>query len=284
MPKVKEIVTHIGPAHRDEFVAVGLLLAGLNPTLPVYRREPSQKDLDDPCVLVVDVGGSFDLEKGNLDHHQLSREHAPVCSITQVLHYLKIDLGLARNVWNWLVPSEQLDSKGPYEVAKAYGMPSEAVFAMQSPVEVAILNLFSKCSAALPGDFVHKAMFEVGESNLMYLENVQRRLARLSKEALFSEIGDVRILNTTSIPGDEQPSLGVEMFLKESPSKNETEVVVSRDDRGDGLTLFRRNNSPKIDFSKLEGKPGVVFAHKGGFIAKVTADADWRDMILDAYV
>ena len=51
----------------------------------------------------------------------------------------------------------------------------------------------------------------------------------------------------------------------------EIAVSISKDDRGDGWTLYRYDDDPRVDFSVLAGHPDIVFAHKGGFIAKTKA-------------
>lgn len=70
--------------------------------------------------------------------------------------------------------------------------------------------------------------------------------------------------------------MGLEIFLKD---REDVAITITRDDRGDGYSLFRRNDRPRVDFSRIEGLEGVVFAHKGGFVAKVTADADVKSLI-----
>ncbi len=40
---------------------------------------------------------------------------------------------------------------------------------------------------------------------------------------------------------------------------------------GKGWSLYRFNDHPAVDFSVLEGDPAILFAHKGGFIAKTSA-------------
>jgi hypothetical protein len=45
-------------------------------------------------------------------------------------------------------------------------------------------------------------------------------------------------------------------------------VSLSWDERGNGWSLYRFNDDPRIDFSVLEGDSAISFAHKGGFIAK----------------
>ena len=275
------VVTHPGPSHRDEFVAISLILAKW-PEVKVFRREPTPEDMASSNVLVVDVGGQFDPVQGNLDHHQLGRDADPCCSITQVLRYLAVDLEKAREIWGWLAPSEVLDSKGPFALASQLGMKADDLFRLQSPIEAAALEIFSRASAVAPGDVLHSLMVEVGKHHLDYYGKVSARLKELTEKASFALVGDMKVLDTTFIPGNESPSLGVELWLKSQSSTSDVDVVVSRDDRGTGLTLFRRGNSPKIDFSQLEGRDHVVFAHKGGFIAKIKYGSPWRDLVYAA--
>jgi len=50
-------------------------------------------------------------------------------------------------------------------------------------------------------------------------------------------------------------------------------VCVSRSDRaGESWMLYRYDDHPAVDFSRLEGNSCVIFAHKGGFIAKLDAN------------
>jgi hypothetical protein len=282
--EIREIVTHPGPAHRDEFIACSLLL-GVYPALPVYRREPTEEDLLDPAIIVVDVGGQFDLHLRNFDHHQLPRDAEPTCAITQVCKWLNIDLPTARALWSWLEAAEILDSKGPVALAKKYGIRGDDLHKMISTIESTVVDLFSTCSAALPGDLLHRLMLQVGKTNLDYLELVQERMALLEKNVKFYTLpapngGKVRVVDTTFLPGTDKPALGVEVFLKQRTSA-ETDVVVSNDDRGTGLTLFRRQAAEGVvDFSLLEGNSEVLFAHKGGFIAKThSQDVDWRILV-----
>ena len=85
---IELILTHPGGSHKDEFLACCLLAARHG--VPIVRREPEQTDLDDPNVLVVDVGGEHEPARGNFDHHQFPRDHAPICALSLVLQ----DLGL----------------------------------------------------------------------------------------------------------------------------------------------------------------------------------------------
>jgi hypothetical protein len=60
----------------------------------------------------------------------------------------------------------------------------------------------------------------------------------------------------------------------------EAVISLSWDDRGSGWSLYRYNDAPTVDFSVLEGLPGISFAHKGGFIAK-TRDRVELDVVFE---
>ena len=53
--------------------------------------------------------------------------------------------------------------------------------------------------------------------------------------------------------------------------QSEIHALVYPDRRGNGYGLTRYNDSQRLDFSKIEGHDEVRFAHKRGFVAKVTA-------------
>ena len=65
--EIKTIVTHPGGAHKDDFLACSLLVARHG--VPIFRRDPSEEELADPTIAVVDVGHFHEPEKNNFDHH-----------------------------------------------------------------------------------------------------------------------------------------------------------------------------------------------------------------------
>jgi len=71
MEKIFKIITHDGVFHADDVMAVALIHRLVNPIIPVERtRNISQEDIDNPEVWIVDVGGQYDRELNNYDHHQ----------------------------------------------------------------------------------------------------------------------------------------------------------------------------------------------------------------------
>lgn len=72
MPVYSHIITHSGPFHADDVLAVAILL-DLVPTATVARtRDPQQlkEGVSDPHTVMVDVGWEYDPALRNFDHHQ----------------------------------------------------------------------------------------------------------------------------------------------------------------------------------------------------------------------
>jgi len=66
---IVKIIVHPGIFHPDEAFGVAeLRLLGCN--APVERKNPTQEELDDPMIIVLDVGGRFDVRTNCYDHHQ----------------------------------------------------------------------------------------------------------------------------------------------------------------------------------------------------------------------
>jgi hypothetical protein len=279
-----KIVTHKGQSHRDEFMACCLMLY-YYADLSIERRDCTPADLEDPGILVIDQGGEFEVARGNLDHHQLPRDAAPTCSITKVMEAMcPNSIPLAREVWLWLEFSEWLDSKGPGDTAAHYGMTQDALMATVSPIETTVLRWFQSHEVVSVRSPLHHLMCQIGAEKMEYLDKVQRRLTRLADEASSNLYGNVLALDNTNIDRDDEPTLGVELFIRRNFSNAGPDVIVAQDDRGEGYSLYRRNDSPRVDFSRLEGHEDVTFAHKSGFIAKTTCDASWRELVKLAIV
>ena len=272
-----KIITHPGQAHRDEFMACCLLIAAYKCDR-IERRDATEEDLNDPKVLVLDQGGRHEPELLNFDHHQFDRDADPACSITLILPYLVIEPGQARQIWGWLEFSELLDSKGPFATAEKLGSNPDALFAGVSPIETTVLRWFAEMAYIdLPEqgeNSLFGLMFRIGREKLDYLNDVVERLDYLRENAKVVEVQSLLFLDARCVERTNQPALGLEMFAEELadiPAGRVIAGTITQDDRGDGLSLFRRNDHPGVDFSRLEGRDGVVFAHKGGFIAKLEA-------------
>lgn len=265
------IVTHPGGAHKDDFLACSLL-AHLH-GVPIERREPTEEDLNDPSICVVDVGGEHDPKRSNFDHHQFPRDAPPVCALSLVLQ----EIGLYEDALSfcaWLRTAEWLDTLGPNETAELMGIPRTALSELNSPVDITLLNRFAKHSELKPDNLIYQVMCMVGEDIVSYLRSLRERLDYLKEHGQYWSVEtdgqpiEVLFLEKSDVIAKD-PSFGVYAFI-ESEGKD-IQAMVCPDRRGEGYGLTRYNDSQRLDFSQIESFDDVRFAHKRGFVAKVSA-------------
>lgn len=268
---MKAILTHPGSAHKDDFLACCLLIARY--ALPVWRRDPEPADLDDPGILVVDVGGEHEPARGNFDHHQFPAEHEPVCSLSLVLQHLGLYED-ARTFCEWLEPTEWFDSRGPFATADWLGIERSVVNRLNSPVDITLLRRFAQKRELEPGDPVWEVMRMVGEDLFMYLRTLRERLDYVAAHATVLEVvGDgsrVKVLympRTDPMPDD--PSSGLGRYIEQIGEK--IDGLIYPDRRGAGFGLSRHDDSDRLDFTRIADEADVHFAHARGFVAKTSA-------------
>jgi hypothetical protein len=272
MTRFETILTHPGGAHADEFLACSVLLA-IQP-VPIIRREPTPDDLDRPTTCVVDVGHRHDPALNNFDHHQLPKDHPPTCALSLVLQ----DLGLyddARQFCDWLETAEWLDTRGPVHTAKWLGITTDALARLNSPVQAALLRRFALTARLEAGEPLWEMMRVVGRDIIDYIRSLRERLDFLADHAEFwnLELGgrpaQVLFLPRTD-PMPAEPGFGLDRFIQSRGLGDEVIAMVSPDRRGQGYGLERYRDNPRLDFTRIDGQPGVHFTHARGFVAKTS--------------
>lgn len=272
--KFREILTHPGGAHKDEFLACCVLAASHG--VPIHRREPSDSDMADGSVCVVDVGHRHEPELGNFDHHQLPRDHEPLCSLSLILQ----DLGLyedARCFCDWLEPAEWFDCRGPVDTARWMGVEREVMDRLISPMDVTLLRRFARASTLQAGEPLYEIMRMIGEDLLEYLKTLRSRLNWLAEHAEVWSLdlgkADFRVLfvpRTQPLPLE--PSSGVDRYIASLQDPGVIGMVYP-DRRGKGYGLSRYEDHPHLDFTRIGEEADVHFAHARGFVAKTSATA-----------
>jgi hypothetical protein len=263
------ILTHPGGSHKDELLACSLLAAVHR--VPIVRREPTEADLADPSIAVVDVGGEHASERNNFDHHQFPADHPPICALSLVLQHLGVYED-ARQFCEWLEPAEWFDTRGPNVTAKWLGVDRNAMSRLSSPIDITILRRFAKAKRLEPGEPLWEILSYVGEDLLEYLRDLRSRLNFIAETAEVWSVDDHEVLflpRTEPMP--DEPSFGIGRYL-ESVGKNSTvAALIYPDRRGSGYGLSRHNDHPGYDFTRIEKEPDVHFAHARGFVAKTSA-------------
>ena len=291
-----KIITHAGKAHLDDLMACATAIAHLKiwedtTDVEIERRDPTDAELEDRAVTVLDVGGRYEPTNGNFDHHQLPRG-----SKDSAMTLLAANLGLPNgasiaeynpgdekfpmdsmasfleDAFPWFRRRAELDSCGPFATAKSAGVDWSIVESFLGPFEDIVLSEFEKDPVTIASKLADTIVSKwKAYSNVVPCVNYDRP---------WWGDGDFTIADFTAA-NPEDVEVCSDMITKHVHG-----VVVFHDNRGNGLTLLRLRDDPRIDFTKVKDDKEVIFAHAGGFIAKTRSknlDEAWR-LIESAYI
>lgn len=274
--QIHTIVVHPGQAHRDDFLAACLALAKYRfDVRTIMRQEPSQAMLDDPCVIVLDVGKQLDPEKRNYDHHQLIDENGRP-QVACALHlFVEHELGLtnAFSYFDWFKLTSWMDSQGPFATAREFGW-DQFPFACMSPVESTMLRLFGDQESIEYGSALFLMMVDIGVNLLNHIEGYAEGVKACLQDTYSVSIGKC---TGVVMMGDTGQIKYLNMVQRMYHS--EAAFSITKDDRGDGHCLYRYDDDPRLDFSKLINHQYVIFAHPGGFIAKTVPNLSMDELL-----
>jgi Uncharacterised protein family (UPF0160) len=284
---IRTILTHPGGAHKDDLLAVCVLIA--KHSAPVVRRDPTKEELNDAAVAIVDIGGVHEPERMNFDHHHLPREHAPTCALSLVLEHLGLYQD-AQRFCDWLEPAEWFDSRGPKKTADWLGVPRRAISQLNSPIDITLLRRFAQKTELAAGDPLYEYMRFVGEDLIDYLRVARERIDFAAKNverwsiAHGDDVIEAIFLPRTDPLADE-PSTAVANYIRAESLQQTIAAIVYPDRRGEGYGIGRYEEHPKLDFSRVKDQPDVHFAHKSGFMCKTSATdhGRLRELIVGAW-
>ncbi len=254
-----KIIVHPGSAHKDDFLAVSVLLATLDDAV-VCRCEPTQADLDDPNTYVVDVGMVYDPDRHNFDHHQ---DPALPCAFHLVMQHLGHH-DAAMLMFMWYPHMSMMDVRGPYHTADQLGVDSNVFFATSSPIEGYLLSIFARVESLCARDPLFLFMKELGKDMIDLIDRKLKRFERLKTEAKVVPVKHLKSVFSEISPA---PKLAMELYLR---YLNDDRIVMSitPSNRGEGWELVRLGNNTVVDFLAISGCPEVRFVHASGFLAK----------------
>ncbi len=267
---IHTIITHPGGAHKDDFLAASIMIAVHG--APVLRRDPTEDELNDPHVCVLDIGEKHEPEKSNFDHHQFPRDHVPTCALSLVLK----DLGLyedARLFCDWLEVAEWFDTRGPNKTAEWLGVDRSIVGKLNSPIDISMLQRFAQEEKHESGEPIYELMRYIGEDLIDYLKNVREKIDFVATRVVRWEIAPG--LTALFLPRQEDDipdaSGGLARYILVNGLEDEIAAMVYPDSRGEGYGLARFNDHPRIDFTRIESDADVHFTHNSGFLCKTSA-------------
>ena len=257
--KAQLIITHPGRAHFDEVTAVSLILAVHADTVfRIERREPSQVELDNPDVWVIDIGDRHEPEKHNFDHHQSTDCPAAFVLVAEYLGLLE-----TMSFMPWWHFKDSVDRFGPGKSSMKYHAGDDLV--NQNSVEIWLMASF----ASEPEASLH--MLKAFGAHLI-------ESARMLKKQIdfWKTSSRLVIAGVPAIIGETRESAGLEEFRR--LDENPPDIVISLDRRNKGWRLFRYDGTP-VDFSLISDRPEIAFAHKSGFMAKTKERLAIDDLI-----
>jgi len=277
------IITHPGGAHKDDFLACCILLT--QSPVAIERRDPTEADLEDTNIAVVDIGHQHDPAKSNFDHHQLPRDHVPTCALSLVLQHLGLYED-AREFCSWLEVAEWFDCRGPVDTAEWLGMDRDTLGKLNSPLDITILRRFASQSVHKPGEPIWEIMRMIGQDTVDYITNLRERLDFVADHAEVWEFDNFKALfMPRTDPMPDEASSGLGYHVEKLGMEEEILALVYPDSRGQGYGMRRYNDDPHMEFTQIDAEDDVHFTHARGFIAKTSSDdADrLKALLLQAY-
>ena len=270
--KVRRIVTHGGLPHMDDIMACAIAYAlGVPHDAVIERRNPKPGELESMTVLVLDVGGTHDPEHLDFDHHQRSREEEPKCAFKLFSEWLGVDEEFSM-LFPWYATWNLLDVAGPNVTAAALGTTWDRLEGLvANPLADFVIRRFADDPS-----FRQKVVLTL--SNAIGL--TRRLWKSINEKVVAREVCGLPAGDFTAC-ATEEISRCSDIWIR----LNRPALIISKDNRGEGLTILRCNDDPRLDFSRCAGRPYAAFCHPGGFLVKTRSRGDDPNAIVrDALV
>lgn len=261
LAKVRLIVVHGGIAHLDDIMACALAYAyGVPHNVQIDRRNPTLEELDSPAVLVLDVGGVHDPARLDFDHHQRPRTDEPKCAFKLLGEWLGEDETLSR-LFPWYSVWNVVDVLGPFAAASSMGTTwADIEGLVDNPLADFVVRRFVDDPS-----FRCKTARSLGNGIALTL----RLWSSLEENAVRLELCGLPVADFTACSTEAISRCSDAWIRLNSPA-----CIISKDHRGEGLTILRCNDDPRLDFTRCEGKPYAAFCHPGGFLLKTASRSD----------
>jgi hypothetical protein len=269
---VRLIVVHGGLAHMDDIMSCAIAYAfGVPHDAPIERRNPTPAELDAENVLVMDVGGVHDSARLDFDHHQRAADDEPKCAFRLLAEWLGADAEL-RTLCPWYTAWNYIDVCGTARTAAMFGAPPDALAGLvANPLSDWVIRRFAD-------DPVLRRKLSLSLAN--ELDLTRRCWRSIGPKIVERAIAGLLVADLTCCLTAEISRCSSAWARLHHPA-----CLLMRDSRGEGYSLLRCADDPRIDFSRCAGRPYALFAHPGGFILKTrTKDVDLEAVLADALV
>ena len=290
MKEAKNVVVHGGMCHRDDFMAIGLLkLVGIIGSDTVVRRtNPTQSDLMNPDIPVIDVGGQLDPARNNWDHHQHEENVKDECAFSLLCKNTIVPVeygfeGTFHDLWQdapWHKAVNLRDNLGPDGLARKFGLPFMP-HEVTSPLEGFILGRIGDT------DTFDLKWIELAAALLE--SQLEREIEFRAKEEWLHENGRFQELideehgdmGCCVFIADQKGAFGINPYVaKWGPGKDRVIMTATRDHRSPSWALYRLDAGVgRVNLAKLKDHKDVTFAHPKGFLAIINPEYTWEQLM-----
>lgn len=272
------IVTHgsrgdaklIGGAHADEVYSVALLIAMLQPqSVSIMRREPTQTELADPEIWVLDVGGCYDPYRHNFDHHQMVENNH--CTFSLLLKYFNIEDSF-KFLYTWTDALVVRDTRGPKAMEQMLGLPVGSTVNIPTAVEKMLIHAFGQRSEFHGDDLVIQMLYAMGDSWRRELDESFRWL-EVNKQQ-FNQV-EVRGVPGVIVPTSIVPRPRLITLWRNNMAKHVEWSCCLDESNPNSIRFYRFDDSPSVDFRRLkltqeeEQNYRIIFCHATGFMCVI---------------
>jgi hypothetical protein len=287
-----KVITHSGGAHADDIMAIALLSVHFEVD-PIAMDIVRVSDCDpealrkaefdrlvacDPCApldfYVLDVGKRHEPSLGFFDHHQFAADAPADCAFSLLARHL----GYSDKDFPWMKKMAFLDSKGPYAYFR-----EKVGRKHQSQQELKdLLGDGDSVFEYIPrvANLVPDSMTQFRKAVGMAVDWLSLEVDWIRKRAQNVEFAraNMKVIDLGSfkmVYFNQKETKGTLELCDELAAGDPAVIMTGKlDERGAGFSAMRLADNARVDFSKREGEPGCVFAHKNGFVLKWKADWD----------
>jgi len=274
-----KIISHLNPRHMDDFLAIAILKTKYTDAEIDFVHPQSVPDtfIKDPEIILVDVGGNYNPQLKNYDHHQdlnlpssivlvLSNEFEGVLNLTKILSSQTI---------NFIDTTDRFGVKQASELA---GVPLNS---QEDKMRKEILLIDLKKHALEVGEIALKTLniqkysewlseFYKKLDELGLLDE-PRKIIKKEEESFYDKLSKSRAIKIKNL----NVLISTESL---APFHNKafelgTDIIIEKNSMNPQHTsIIKNTNSPKtkhLDLSKVFNLYPKVFIHQNGFIAVI---------------
>jgi hypothetical protein len=264
----------------DDFLSCCVVLQKDRKVTKIIRKEPSEREIQNPNIWKLDVGNDLNPELRLYDHHQRDMGD-------NTFSLLLKEWGIwdkANEVYPWIPTMVLMDIRGAKEVITDLEITYEALNSLDSFIERYFLRWFKTKKKIEKPAVLFKLMRQFGRHFFKRIEKYYKVQEIVENEGKYKMIEGVPIMLLLS------DKISNSNILHQLATQKKREVwpherggiLIFPNDRPEGsIGVKRLGNDRRIDLYRLHGFNKTIFTHKRGFFAALE---DMSDYELEQYI